>query len=57
MKRAIKSIWNSFKTKPMKFGMGMLFASISLYIFFGDVNIKFAHDKTKVEINTSGRTE
>jgi len=55
MKKVIKSIWNSFKTKPLKFGLGMLLASLSLYMFFGNIKFKASYDDVKVEIATDSK--
>ena len=54
MKDVVKSIWTSFKAKPLKFGAGVFLLVISTYIFFGDVKFKAKHGDTTVEIETKG---
>lgn len=52
MKKALQAFWTSFKTKPMRYGATFTMVVLSLYIFFGDINIKISHGDTKAEIKT-----
>jgi len=52
MNKTITAFWTSFKTKPMKFGVGFLLISLSFYMFFGDIKIKASHGDTKIELTT-----
>ena len=53
--KAIKSVWTAFKTKPMKFGIGMFLVAISIFMFFGGVNFKIKHGDTNVEVTTQAK--
>ena len=53
IEKSIKSIWASFKDKPMKFGIGMMLISFSVFVFFGDIKFKASYEDVKVELSTT----
>lgn len=55
MKKGFKAFWLVFKEKPMRVGVGMLLAALSLYVFFGDITFKATYDDVKVEVTTGDK--
>ena len=37
MNKAVKAVWGSFKTQPLKFGAGVMIISLSIYVFIGGI--------------------
>ena len=53
--KAIKSVWSAFKSKPLKFGIGILLLALSIFMFFGKVDINYKDSDREIGISTQAQ--